>query len=74
MEIVQELKSTYFDVKRKTNDLRQPIEICFTGDELFHLTIRLQTLHPQIPVTVSLDDLKWIGKLMNYIQPYPENV
>lgn len=68
-EQLKELNSIYIFVKRVSDNFKNDLSVCFTGDDLFKLIIRLQTTHSAL-TDVEYEDTKWLNKLINYIQPY----
>ena len=66
---MNELKKIYFRVKSQSGDFKNTLELSFTGDELFHLIIQIQQVYNAELVTP--EDIKWVNKLLYYIQPFP---
>lgn len=67
------LKKIYFRVKSQSNEFKTDLGNAFTGDELFKLTVDIQSVYSAGYQPLPEDE-KWVKKLINYVQPFPEGV
>ena len=59
----------YLKVKSQSNGFKYTLGDTFTGDELFHLIIKFQSLYEVALVTP--EDKKWMDKLISFLGPFP---
>ena len=69
---MNELKKIYLKVKAKSNNFKSPLGETYTGDELYFLTMELQSWFSSNFGSDLGDDQTLFNKLFYYVEPMPK--
>ena len=67
---MDELKKIYLRVKSVSNEFKNPLGECFTGNDLYATIVKFQSVYQADQV--KPEDAKWVNKLINYLEPFPK--
>ena len=67
---MNELKKIYLRVKSLSNEFKNPLGECFTGNDLYAIIVKFQSVYQADQV--KPEDAKCVNKLINYLEPFPK--